>query len=392
MRYVPLLAVCTYHEPASNHAVVLQHYIHSLQTRDVDFVLRVCEAYGRYLLHKQGAGDSTNDQGLTQKWGQLLEWMSTSVLTAASMTEESGTPFDDLNVSRISVNQSFDEMPLSPVAQGPPRRRPNRNSTPVRIGAASNSSNAPSGAESIARALAVSLMGYSCLLFSEKLALGGSGSDEIAAAASRWCAVLKASEIGEARQVLLNAFCRLATQLAILNGNFSLVRELMVVHNDDDSGEMKDSLVCTMVSTICSHRSNSVVDTATTMPSCILDAAFRLLDLHSLVQDSVPPTSLLALWPFEFGSFRSGFAAVMRHLPFASALTKRLIQFTNDHVDNPDSKTSFCVKCLCMITQMDTPYDKSGLLRDIRSSGFVVDNNRNDDFGQLLGGLMGTAA
>jgi hypothetical protein len=310
------------------------------------------------------------------------------------MTEESGAPFDDLNVSRISVHQSFDEMPLSPVAQGPPRRRPNRNSTPIRMGATtaeSNSNNAPSGAESIARALAVSLMGYSCLLFSEKLALGGSGSDEIAAAASRWCAVLEASENGEARQVLLNSFCRLATQLAIINGNFSLVRELVVVRNDD-SGDMKESLVCTTVSTICSHRSSSVVDIATAMPSCILDAAFRLLDLHSLVQDSVPPTSLLALWPFEFGSFRSGFAAVMRHLPCASALTKRLIQFTNDHVDNPDSKTLFCVKCLCMITQMDTPYDKSGLLQDIQSSGLVVDNNRNDDFGQLLGGLMGTAA
>ncbi|KAI2489658.1 Condensin II non structural maintenance of chromosomes subunit [Fragilaria crotonensis] len=83
------------------------------------------------------------------------------------------------------------------------------------------------------RGVAISLLQSSCVIFSEWLAVGGSGVTEIAQAASAWCDVFANQD--RALQVeLVPTFLRLEVHLAKISSNFSVLGRLLVTCDETD--------------------------------------------------------------------------------------------------------------------------------------------------------------
>ena len=184
-------------------------------------ILKSCEAYGRFALHKEASKDGPPHFSLQAR--TLLDWTTDKVipiLTKQQGSAGAATPFGELNISRISAASASPVQPTSPSPMPPPRQRTNRNKTPVKDGSFVSTSeevdistaNDPTAL--LSHGVAVSLLQSSCVIFSEWLAVGGSGSNVIAQSACKWCDIFATSADKTALQIeLLPAFTRLMMEL-----------------------------------------------------------------------------------------------------------------------------------------------------------------------------------
>ena len=270
------------------------NFCQSLQEKEIDYVLRVCEVYGRVALHGEAVGDKKIVFG--SQASRLLQWTTSKVVgSLVARTDAPLSPFDDPDVSRISVNRSILSSPLSPIPTGPVRRRPNRNMTPGKAEEAAfrtpSKKKAQKVAQDISKAFAVSLMQSSCFIFSEWLAVGGTGYDMILEASLQWSEVLDTDEIEEEVKLsLLNGFCRLSAQLVRTSNNFRLVEKLLESRATSKDVEIIGKLVHSLVS----FRRDL---TAEHLSQCVRNAAYSFLEKNAIKIPSELPESFSDLIP-----------------------------------------------------------------------------------------------
>ena len=149
--------------------------------KEIMLILKSCEAYGRFALHKEASKDGPPH--FSTQMRTLLEWTTDKVIPLLIKQQGStgaATPFGELNISSISAASASPVQPASPSPMQPRRQRTNRNKTPVRDGSFVSTSNevniatANDSTALLSHGVAVSLLQSSCAIFSEWLAVGGS--------------------------------------------------------------------------------------------------------------------------------------------------------------------------------------------------------------------------
>mmetsp|Transcript_26643 Transcript_26643/g.39518 ORF Transcript_26643/g.39518 Transcript_26643/m.39518 type:complete len:885 (-) Transcript_26643:242-2896(-) len=189
---------------------------HLFATADIELILTACESYGRLALHKQAAtadeGMKLNDQAQT-----MMMWITNRVIPAFEHGRQELTPgIAELDISRISSVRSS----MAP---------PGTIFTPQELDGSNEKRHSITflndgdveEASVYAKASAISLVSSATIIFSEWLAVGGQGGNDIAFHATKWSDMLclssrdvqKDNSLPLARDELLPAFCRLAVQL-----------------------------------------------------------------------------------------------------------------------------------------------------------------------------------
>jgi hypothetical protein len=305
---------------------LFQDYSQSVRDTDIDFILRVCEAYGRFALHKEASRQKT--VAFSEQAERLLQWTTVKVVPALlglstedrsvrmSIARTSNFPFNDPDLSSIAIEKSFD-WPSSPIPTGPPRRRTNRNSTPIRF--STDGDRTVVSGNVVARAFSVSLMQSSCVIFSEWLAVGGAGAGDIDISAAEWCKIF---EDDDDQSTLLPAFSRLAIQLCKTCEKFSLLKQLLVSCKEDEESA---DVILKMLSSLLASRGNQATHIQTKTLDCVLQAAHVLLDSQEDLVYKLPE-SFTELWSVDRGCISAAFVAILRNKQAGLALAKCLVE------------------------------------------------------------------
>jgi hypothetical protein len=307
-----------------------------ISEKEIELILKSCEAYGRFALHKEASKDGRPSFSLQAK--TLLDWTTDRVIPVLS--KQGGvlaTPLDYLNLSRISAVTESPIHPSSPTPMPPLRQRTNRNRTPgrfdptfVSLGDKEHIEIA-TGLESttlLAYGAAVSLLQSSCVIFAEWLAVGGSGSSVVAASASKWCKIFTIAEDDVTLQAELQpAFTRLAVQLCKTSSDFSVLQQLITSCDEakveeDETIDMKKT-----VSTLLAGRDeqgNTLVDGVV---GAVLGAARSILEETAMNDDESPemPLTLSEVWNNNKGSVFSSLSAILSNKQATVVLAKKLV-------------------------------------------------------------------
>jgi len=335
--------------------------------------LRVCETFGRFALHKEAVSGVV---GVTfsEQASLLLKWTTAVVVPALMLSDSKKAPFNDPNLSHISVEQSFD-FPVSPAVTGPARRRSKRDKTPKQFSRGGSSFDSPGSATSddppfiLANSFAISLMQSCVFLFSEWLAVGGSGSEEIAAAATSWTKIFTtdAPEGSDPYKLLVPAFCRLALCLCKTAENFALLEKLILSISEEIDENEKGPMQLVLASLLSTRGNDNAV--VKSVIRCVLDAVYaRLQAVEDFVvsADSAPSIGLIC--PED----ESG--CVVLALRCALSSKQGSIELANSIVDSfavpttmSDNEAMFNAQCLSMIHNAplngDASPDVSSILR-----------------------------
>jgi hypothetical protein len=363
---------------------------------EIDYVLQVSEAFGRFALHKEA---STNGGiKFSAQAERLLLWTTRYVVPAFSLSFIEKTPFSDLNLSRISPEKSFESFqPVSPVPTGPPKRRANRNSTPVRLDDRTNEPfSMPSQTISressifLARAFAVSLMHTSCIIFSEWLAVGGSGSNEIAASAAKWCKIFENHEHrDETQKELLPAFTRLAMQLCKTVQDFSLLKHLLTSCNEVvDSDEMPP--VRKALSSLLSIRGSLAPVITTSTVECVLEAAYSFTERGTFATSFELSTSMEDMWPADEGCIVSGLGAILANKQASLELARLLVGNFEASADTSPASALFNAKCLwilCDPSASKSAAEATHIVRQLDVTNMDSESKLGSVVKELLDGL-----
>ena len=256
---------------------------------DIDFVLRVCETYGRFVLHQAAATDDQN-LTLTPQTMNLLRWISLKVIPALKEDfatldcADTSMPFNDPDLSTIAVEQSFADWPSSPIPAGPPRRRRDTKTTPSRVEVEKRSSIGPE----IAHALATSLVQVSCVVFSEWVAVsGGVGGSYIDAQVSEWFSFVANDPS------VVAVMSKLAFQLARSGDQYMLLEQIL------QKGRESNGVVQKLVSMLSSPLSKNQLK----MTEVVFETAKRVYrplkdDYYSSWDDlwTNPLSAIAAAW------------------------------------------------------------------------------------------------
>ena len=349
---------------------------------NLELVLVACEAYGRFALHKEAT--QKRRLGFSNQAKTLLDWTTNRILPAF-LEAGLGTPLKDLNISRISQSSVSPVEKLLPGIMPPPRQRANMRETPDKYKTSFARSigfqmddTFVAESEELVRCAAKTLMQASCVIFSEWLAVGGSGAGVISFAAAKWCEIFSDSNTKYERQSeLLPSFLRLAVQLCKCEGDFSVLRKL-IVHCDeltesDEANLMKKSIAALL----CSRDTNGDLLAADTVKH-VLDAADTLIRNYGTGHTNFNemPEALSDVWIIKKGYVGTCLAAIMSSkqgaVNLANELVSRLVKRYNE--TEIDMKAVFETQCLWLICG-NTSICKSDAL-DVRKLLSPIDANR----------------
>lgn len=305
---------------------------------DVELVLRACETYGRFALHKEATRNGTVQWSTQAKI--LLDWTTNLVIPVFSGTPP--TPFRELNLSRIST---LPETPASPTIE-PQSKRRDRKRTPLKLDTSfqgvsmdmDNVSFAPSA--SYSKGAALSLLQSSCVLFSEWLAVGGLGVSEICAAASMWCVTPE----------LFPTFWRLAVQLC-KRGESGMLGKLLT---QEAIGEDDDVVKKSIVSLLTGRN-----DAGDSMCAAVLD---EILSAVRASENDAPPVEDEApsCWEevFPHITIAAALAAVGSNKKACVAFAEKLVSFSSERM------ALFQIQCLWFMCEHSA--DKVGVQAAVR--------------------------
>ena len=159
---------------------------------------------------------------------RYIAWVSDRVVPALSLDSPvPASPFRDVDISRISIEQSFSALSMSPPPSGPPRRRANRNKTPGKMAdesMVSSPTDNPS-ADVVTQKAALELLSSALVLASEWVVSGAIGADRIARKAADWCKALDLEDKYQAP--LIPLFCRVALHEGKSLSSINLLTEII---------------------------------------------------------------------------------------------------------------------------------------------------------------------
>lgn len=350
---------------------------------EIEWVVRACEAYGRFSLHKiispsnKKDGDGKDDD----KLGLLLKWTS-KIVIPAFLADDGGSPlFQDLDISHISTtSDSIIHLPPgSPNLTSPPKQKQNRGATPENMrGHSSMFSRVQQDCPTSRRFhLASSLLVSSCLISSECLAAGVSMPGAVAEAAIGWCDIFE--ELDESLvDAMFPAFSRLGVQLKKLSGCTDLLERLFVV--TDKYLIEEDRCFLQAKETIRSVVGRDDHETASFV-SMFLKVSEQLVTVEQeTVWPCDPSDSLSGLW--ETGGVISIFLDVFDSSgPAKRCLARSLASSLISTNDNRSPFAAFKSKCLVVLSKtLERPaiaeiMELSGL--DISQWGHEIPNTTN---------------
>lgn len=294
-------------------------------------VIKSCEAYGRFALHKEASKDAQPRFSLQAR--TLLDWTTERVIPVlCEQTRGQATPFGELNISRISAASASPIQPASPTPMPPPRQRVNRNSTPGKDGSFGSVtvdiSPKPDSTALLSHGLAVALLQSSCLIFSDWLKVGGTGSEIIATSACNWCAIFSQAKNKAALQTeLLPAFTHLMFQLCVTGSDFTVLEKLIASCDDIESEDEEANLSDKTISKLVKGRDVDGNPLTDGVVDAVLGAARSLVEKKQTNDENqeVTPHSLSDLWDIEEGSVFAALSAVMSNKQASLALARRLV-------------------------------------------------------------------
>lgn len=220
---------------------------------------------------------------------ELLHWTTVAVLPIlVTRSETENLPFIDPDLSRISVEKSFDVRVSSPMPSGPPRRRSNRNATPVRLDT-NESSFAGLGTPQLlvhhsqnSRAVAISLLHSILILLAERVSIEPAEVAFVERTSLQWLNAFESEDDLSRHDELRTAFSQLAFSLCNYSLSFTILVNVMVKLGECD-GRSDSNPVSAVFLKLLSNRS-TMSDTA----KSILEASRLLLNLDESTNHCLP--------------------------------------------------------------------------------------------------------
>jgi len=170
------------------------------------------------------------------------------------------------------MRESVSPTPLSPLVVPPPRRRSNLNGTPSKLDSSFANMENHGGKQYVLdgspkattneHAMVISLLKSAFNVFSEWLALGGSGVEEITKNINEWKHIFQSNVNGiDARSELFPSYCRLGAIVANQFSNYEILKDAMTstVNFVGDSGA--DDCIKSTVAYLVSAKSTNAVKT-----------------------------------------------------------------------------------------------------------------------------------
>lgn len=385
------------------HAEQLLSHAQEMNESDVELLLRTCETYGRFALHKAAAASIEQNNGATTLSPQaqtLLDWTTLRVVPVLTgrPTVASATPFRDLDLSRIST---VPDTPASPEPTPPQSKRTDRKKTPLKLDSSFQSVDQHKmtvdmdGAScfmpsvSFSRVAAISLLQSACVLFSEWLAVGLLGANEIAAAAAQWCVIFAANDDDEQLQTeLLPSFLRLSVQLGKLESNFTVLGQLMEKCTESSTEENQTEeavLVKKSIGSLLTGRNQF----GSSMLKELLEEFVRAARAVIADEDDSPnqdtdmdeaPSTVQEVWGLDCGYIVPILTAVTSNKKACVTLAEMFVGDlkgkAKDDENMSDAMMLFQVRCLWFLCEHAS--DATGVQKVIRTN--LSDTNAAQDF------------
>jgi condensin-2 complex subunit G2 len=345
---------------------------------EVEFLLSVCEAYGRFALHKEAK--NADGVSLSPQGHILLNWTSERVVPSFELTNGGESSLRDLDLSRISNASDSVMMPGSPGLASPPRRKADLKRTPNKP---ETSSVFDESADSLtevgaflAGAVANALLQSTNVIFSDWVAVGGTGTKEVSDAAIQWFNKIYTTSDEflpkNTKVELLPSFCRLACQLGRFSNDFSLLQEIIAIYDEEEWSEESSTSIYKTIYTLLAIRSNESVKIQEGVVSTTLKAAEELAE-NSEEEDSFQIADFFSeVWIHKKGSILSALYAIVNNRQTCHCLAKKLVSDLGLFAEGLDSKTIFKAKCLSfLLTQSNYQADVEKIVRDIDLDRFT---------------------
>ena len=362
---------------------------------EIEFLLSVCEAYGRFALHKEAK--NADGVSLSTQGNILLHWTTEKVLPALDLTSGGEAGLRDLDLSRIS-NVSDSLMiagsPGGSSMTSPPRRKADLKRTPNKPDSSGSIFEGESATEPgafLAGAVACALLQSSNVIFSEWVSIGGTGTEAVANSAIDWVKkVFSASDEtlpATTKVELLPSFCRLALQLCIFSNDFSLLKEIIAHCKEEGEWNAEDttSTIYKTVSRLLAKRSNNSATLREAAVEMFLNIAEELID-ESEEEDSFQVADFVSeIWVHGTGSIPSAFAAVVNNREACVCLAKKIVSELGLSAEGLDNRTIFKAKCLSfMLTQSKYQTNVEKIVRGIDLTRFSDGGEMKDVMSQIL--------
>jgi hypothetical protein len=354
--------------------------------KNFDYVLRVCEVFARFVLHKcamQNDGDVESSTAIfSENAAMICHWITNRVIPVFSRRRVQSLPFFDPDVSSIQIDKSFMLPSASPPSSASDHNRQGNMNDGNRIvfGKKQRSNVDPmhddqisDTGEKLINDFAISLLTSTCIIFSEWLAVGGMGDNIIAHAAKEWCKIFDSLNFDDltSRQILVSSFCRLVFQLMKSpepnSSNFMLFKEILVKYKMDavETCSDKNSAVYQLIAEVLSTRGNNSRKIVSNVVECVLLAAKECIlsyeqSSHDEGNDepdlnSSPQVSLNEIWDFipNSGSLRTALNAICSHNVAGIEVGQQLVTIFRSSTFASRRHAFFAASCLNMLCYCD---------------------------------------
>lgn len=345
-------------------------YAEQINASDVELVLRACETYGRFALHKEAFQNETVTLSAEAK--TLLNWTTNRVVPVliGQSGRVSSNPFLDLNLSRIS---SVPDTPRSPEAIPSHQKRTDRKRTPNKLDSSFEvdamvlDCSLVHTPPVLARGAAISLLQSSCVIFSEWLVVGGSGVKEIAQAAIEWCAVFSVED-NTLQTELLPAFLRLAVQVCRLDDNFSLLGRLLVKCDETDDAD-EEALIKKTVTALLTgrdHLGNSMQDGV--LKELLISARSIIAERGHAADSGFDdvPSNWKEVWGFKRGYIIPVLAAITSNKKACAAFADTVVAALLKGQDENETDEMILFQLRCLWFMCETSSDNHAIQKAIR--------------------------
>ena len=379
----------------------------------VEIALRTCEAYGRLALHQVALSNKDGPMPFSQHARLLLQWTTDWVVPVFTQPDPSSnavaTPMQDLELSRIS-NATLTPMFASPA----PHQLAINSCTPKHLGSAVSQLSIDNGflgrpTNMVAEQASISLFHSTCLIFSEWVAVGGGGADEIATAATEWSSLFgchnqrrtSGSQTSQVQEVL-PAFLRLAFQICKSHDDTRVLGALLCTEIAGISSEAKTMTQKAVASLLRFRDSDSVllqmvVDVAEAAlclqgknTSCSDDEKENS-ELEDSIEDDDPetPTSWETVWQWTNGLVPAALTGLVSNKHASLLFASRLAGI----VRQEQGPSLLAAKCLWFMSSCSpTRAAVQSMMNTLESFGNDNGNATNDQVEHVLAQVRETIA
>jgi hypothetical protein len=334
----------------SNVVLSLLQSIHQAMTHsDIDLALMHIDVYIRLLLHKSVRAQGVAD--FSSEINQILVWSTDKVVPALKLSHSATVPFEDPDISHISVEKSLDiTAPLSPLITGPLRSRRNHLQTPLKDdvdGDISRQLTSPVNREirSLMSYVSISTLRILGVIFSEWIAIEGYRSNVVAKAAVAWCSVLDHLNEDDCH-AFQSILSRLIIQLC-KRGEFDALSEL-IFQFERLGVKADDSIVRKLMALLTSSRGNQSDSLVSGSVCSVMCAAHRYISDNHIEISSDAPTCIEDLWPAHSSSMCAALESIMSCRLASLKLAEHIIAILScSPHDLCVRELYFDLKCLC---------------------------------------------